>query len=239
MRRYYCHSRVSGEGGSGAGGQISGLREVIIPACHPHNQLLLAAHNFRYGFRVVHFLSAASRISKFLPPAPSCAAASGPHLPGYSQFPVSGLDVRLAARSLSVIVDVFRNFVGCYRQHICYAVHSQLWLKARAPPPSLGLEAGVPAVLLDPSTQRGTNEIGRKLTSLLLSLFVWFETWLEILSRAILLYTQTKHVIHTLKVTVGGRSQPYFQGIPRFSVVRTIFKLDITFLNLTHNVSDY
>lgn len=126
MRRYYCHSRVSVEGGSGAGGQISGLREVIIPACHPHNQLLLAAHNFRYGFRVVHFLSAASRISKFLPPAPSFAAASGPHLPGYSQFPVSGLDVRLAARSLSVIVDVFRNFVGCYRQHICYAVHSQL-----------------------------------------------------------------------------------------------------------------
>lgn len=72
VRRYYCHSRVSGEGGSGAGGQISGLREVIIPACHPHNQLLLAAHNFRYGFRVVHFLSAASRISKFLPrPPPS------------------------------------------------------------------------------------------------------------------------------------------------------------------------
>lgn len=172
--RYYRHSRVSGgEGGRrGAGGQISGLREVIIPACHPHNQLLLAAHNFRYGFRVVHFLSAASRISKFLPPASSCAA-TGPHLPGYSQFPVSGLDVRLAARSLSVIVDVFRNFVGCYRQHICYAVHSQLWLKARAPPPSLGLEAAVPAVLSDSSTQRGTNEIGRKLTSLLLSLFLW------------------------------------------------------------------
>lgn len=68
MCRYYCHSRVcQGDGGSGAGGQISGIREVIIPACHPHNQLLLAAHNFRYGFRVVHFLSAASRISKFLP----------------------------------------------------------------------------------------------------------------------------------------------------------------------------